>query len=256
MIGIIIGLIIVLILGVVSVNAFQQHKEKLEQDKKALAAKQKAIIDETEILIMNLIALPQNPVMYSILNSRSLNAAKEIQNVMPDYKGIKKRINEFTERLNSSKKLQVSAEKTDESFNLPNEEKELVVILQCIKKLRAVIRSEQSKGALDPQVFTVENTLLEAMQLKINVESIFRRGNQAYGNDMLGSARQYYEKAIQTLNDNTPPTEYSKSKLVEVEAKLAEITDALQNSNARDAAQRAKDDENDLDKMFETKKKW
>jgi len=256
MIGIIIGLIIFLILGVVAVNAVQQHKEKLAQDKKALASKQKAIIDETENLILNSSALPQNPVISTILNSRSLNAAKEIQRTMPEYKGISKRVNELAERVSSSKKMQASGQSKEENFHLPSNEKELVVILQCIKKLRAVLRSEHSKGAVEAQTFTIENQRLETMQLKINVESIVRRGDKAYSNEMLGSARQYYEKAIHTLNNHTPPSEYITRKLAEVGAQLEEITDALQNTNARDAAQRAKDDEDDLDKMFEPKKKW
>ena len=64
--GIIIALIIALIIIVVVVNAIQQHKEKLEHEKRAKAAKQKAIIDETEELILSLANLPSNPSLIKI----------------------------------------------------------------------------------------------------------------------------------------------------------------------------------------------
>ena len=52
MIAIIVGLIVALIIIVVVVSAIQQHKEKMEAEKRAQVAKQKAIIDETEELVM------------------------------------------------------------------------------------------------------------------------------------------------------------------------------------------------------------
>ncbi|MFT6920112.1 MAG: Na+-transporting methylmalonyl-CoA/oxaloacetate decarboxylase gamma subunit, partial [Cognaticolwellia sp.] len=46
--GIIFALIIALIIIVVVLGAIQQHKEKVQREKRTKAAKQKAIIDETE----------------------------------------------------------------------------------------------------------------------------------------------------------------------------------------------------------------
>ena len=78
MIAIIVGLIIALIVIVVVVTSIQQHKEKLEAEKRVKVAKQKAIIDESEELIFNLANLPSNPNIVKILNHRSLNAAKNM----------------------------------------------------------------------------------------------------------------------------------------------------------------------------------
>jgi len=253
--GIIIGLVIALVIIVVIVNGIQQHKEKLEQEKRAKAAKQKAIIDETEELIMNMAHLPPNPVVIEILNRRSYNAAKAMKQIMPEMKQIASRVQEMEARLNASKEM--AANSTGEvSFTLPDNEQQLVVILQTIKKLRATLKSEQSKGALDAQTFMAEDHKLDAIQLKISVESMHKRGNAAYQKDMLGSARQYYEKAMQTLNDHPRQTEYSQNKKVELEAVLEEITAALKNTNARDAAKKAKAEEDDLDVLFQPKKKW
>ena len=254
MIAIIVGLIVALVIIVVAVNAIQQHKEKLEQEKRARVAKQKAIIDETEELILNLALLPDNPAIIDVLNRRSLNAAKSILQIMPEMKGIKSRVQELESRLEASKDL--AANKPEEKFVLPDNEQQLVQILQCIKKLRVTLKSEQSKGAIDAQTFMQQDLRLDGMQLKINIESLLKRGNSAYSKEMLGSARQYYEKAQQTINASTNQTEYTQAKKTEIEDKLAEITNELKNTNAKDAAKKAKSEEDDLDMLFQPKKKW
>jgi hypothetical protein len=253
--GIIIALIIALIIIVVIVNAIQQHKEKLEQEKRAKVAKQKAIIDETEELLLNLAHLPNNPNLVQILNRRSLSAAKVMSQIVPENKLIRKRVQEMEARVKAAG--DASAQPAEEqSFTLPDNEQQLVAILQCIKKLRIMLKSEQSKGNLDPQTYTSEDQRLDAMQLKIGVESLLKRGKLAHQKEMLGSARQYFEKALNTLTGHAIQTEYCVTKRQEVESQLEEITEALKNTNAKDAAKKAKDEEDDLDLLFQPKKKW
>jgi hypothetical protein len=254
--GIIIALIIALIIGVVGVNAYQQHKEKLEKEKRTKVAKQKAIIDETEELILHLANLPSNPKIIEILNRRSFNAAKAMKSVIPDSKPIRSKYQELEARLNASKDLTAAQNSKEESFLLPDNEQQLVAILQCIKKVRLMLKSEQTKGVLDAQTYTQEDGKFDAMQLKIGVESLLKRGNQAYQKEMLGSSRQYFEKALQTLSEHPLQTEYTVKKREEVEAQLEEITTALKSTNAKDAAKKAKDQEDDLDMLFQPKKKW
>lgn len=254
--GIIIALIIALIIIVVAVSAIQQHKEKQAKEQRAKAAKQKAIIDESEELIFNLANLPNNPNIINILNRRSLNAAKAMKSILPASKPIRNKVDEFEARLSASQDLSSSQPAKEEKFVLPDNEQQLVSILQCIKKLRATLKSEQTKGALDAQTFTHEDQKLDAMQLQIGVESLLKRGNMAYQKDMLGSARQYFEKALQTLSAHPLQTDYITSKTAEVETQLGEITNALKSTNAKDAAKKAKDEEDDLDMLFQPKKKW
>ena len=194
--------------------------------------------------------------MVKILNRRSLNAAKTMQELMPEVKGIKKRVQELKSRLKASEDLADSQVGSEETFTLPDNEQQLVAILQCIKKLRAVLKSEQSKGALDAQTFTAEDQKLAAMQLKINIESLIKRGTQAYNKEMLGSARQYFEKALQSLTNSTVKNDYVTTRFAEINQQLEEITDALKNTNAKDAAKKAKSEEDELDLLFQPKKKW
>jgi len=258
MIAIIVGLIIALIVIVVVVNAFQQHKEKIESGKRALVAKQKAVIDETEELILNMALLPENPGVIEILNRRILNAAKQMAKIMPELKGIKSRVQELESRLAASKELASNPNTNSnvEQFALPDNEQQLVQILQCIKKLRATLKSEQSKGVLDAQSYMQHDKRLDALQVKINIESLLKRGNQALSKEMLGSARQYYEKALSTISNTSNQSEYVQAKKADIEEKLEQITAELKNTNACDAAKKAKSEEDDLDMLFQPKKKW
>lgn len=253
--GIIIALIIALIIIVVIVNAIQQHKEKQEQDKRAKAAKQKAIIDENEELLLSLANLPNNPNLATILNIRSLNAAKTMATITPENKALTSRIQDMEARVKASE-ANNSQPASEQSFTLPDNEQHLVALLQCIKKLRLTLKSEQTKGNLDAQTFTFEDNKLSAMQLKIGVESLQKRGMMAYQKEMLGSARQYFEKALQTIADSPIQTEYCNTKRAEIDSVLTDITSSLKNTNAKDAAKKAKAEEDDLDMLFQPKKKW
>jgi hypothetical protein len=254
--GIIIALIIALIIIVVAVSSIQQHKAKQEKDKRAKAAKQKAIMDESDELMIQLANLPPNPNLVNILNRRSLNAAKLMTSIVPESKPFKRKVDEIEARLKASQDLSSSESGPEVNFVLPDDEQQLVSILQCIKRLRITLKSEQVKGALDAQTFTHEDQKLDAMQLKIGVESILKRGKIAYDKEMLGSARQYFEKALQTLSAHPLQSEYIANKKAQVEVQLEEITNALKNTNAKDAAKKAKDEEDDLDMLFAPKKKW
>lgn len=255
MIIIIIGLIVLLVIGVVVINGVQQHKAKQEQEKRAKSAKFKAIIDESEELIVNLSHLPPSPALVNILNRRSLNAAKSMLQINPGSKPTKQKVQEYEAKLNDAKGAEAGLN-SEEVFNLPDNEQQLVSILQTIKKLRAMLKSEQSKGKLDTQLFSQQDLRLDAMQLRIGVESIVSRGQKAYAKEMLGSARQYFEKALQMLTSHPNQSEYTRTKRSEIEDQLEEITTALKVTNAKDAAKKAKDQEDDLDMLFQPKKKW
>ncbi|TWX68150.1 hypothetical protein [Colwellia sp. C1TZA3] len=253
--GIIIALIIALIIIVIVLTAMQQHKEKMQREKRAKAAKQRAIIDETEELILSIANLPNNPHLVLILNNRSLNAAKSMAKILPEDKPLNKRVRDMEERISTSES-NTSYEENEQNFTLPDNEQQLVAALQCIKKLRVILKSEQSKGNLDAQTFAQEDHKLSAMQLKIGVETLQKRGVIAYQKEMLGSARQYLEKALQTISEHPIQTKYCLSKREEIQSVLDDITSSLNNTNAKDAAKKIKREEDDLDLLFQPKKKW
>lgn len=255
MIMIIIGLIVALLVIVIVVNAIQQHKAKVEKDRRNMAAKQKAIINETEELIANLAHVPSSPSLAEVLYLRSLNATKALKDIIPETKNIDEKIRDYKSRHKVTKELAASNNQ-EVAFSLPDNEQHLVAILQTIKKLRMILKSEQNKGILDSQKFMFEDKRLDAVQLKINIESLMKRADQAYSKNLVGSSRQYYEKALQSIKDHPTPLEYKAEKKNEIENRLQEISDELKNSNAEDRAKKAKSEEDDLDLLFQPKKKW
>lgn len=250
---IVIVLIIVLVVIAIAVNAVQQHKEKQENERRAQVARHKAIIDETETILMNAANVPLSVKIIIILLNRILNALKDSYALQPEIQGLKQRIEETAARINNMNPDDASQ---DELTQLPDAEKQLIGLIQGIKKLRSVLRSEHSKGKIDTQQFMSEDKRLERMQLKINVETSIKRGVKARSTNMLGSARQYFEKAIITLEAQTNPDEYVHAKLQEVQSYLKEITAELKSTNARDVSKKQKDEEDDLDILFAPKKKW
>jgi len=143
-----------------------------------------------------------------------------------------------------------------EKIVLPENDKQIIALVQGIKKIRNLLRSEHSKGKVDTQIFLNEDKRLEKLQLRINVESQAKRGMAARSANMLGSARQYFEKAIATLSAQTYSDEYISSKKAEIENLLEEITNELKVTNATDRKKKAEQEQDDLDVLFAPKKKW
>ena len=257
MIAIIVGLLIGLIVFVVVVSSIRQHKEKVQAEKRSRVAKQKLIMDENEQLIIQLANLPSSPNMLVILNKRSLNSAKRIKSLLPETRGINKRIDDISARIKLAETaVENQTSSIDESFILPDDDKQLIAMLQCIKKIRITLKSEQTKGALDAKTYSIEESRYSAIQLKINVETLTKRGLQAQSKGLNGSARQLFEKCLITLSKHPVKTEYVLTKEAEIHQSLSEITDSLKTTNATDAAKKVKSEENELDLIFQPKKKW
>lgn len=250
-VSIIIVLIVALIVIALWVSAVQQHKEKQETERRKELTKQKAIIEETEEALMNSANIPLSENIIRVLQRRSYEALSSMVNHSPNSKALKNRMNESKEQLSNP----VQGNNSD-NLSLPSNDKQLVALIQGIKKLRVILRSEHSKGRVDSQVFGGEDKRLEKLQLRINIESQIKRGLSARSASMVGSARQYFEKAYATLSAVTYSDEYVNAKRQEVESYLEEISTELKVSNATALKKKAEAEQDDLDVLFAPKKKW
>ncbi|MCV2885270.1 hypothetical protein OE749_11260 [Aestuariibacter sp. AA17] len=251
---IVIILIVALIVVAIVVNAVQQHRERIEAEKRTEVAKQRAIIDETENVLMAADSMPVSQQLVHILHQRIYNALKVINEMTPGVADIKQRIKESEER---SKAINVSAEPpAPDAFRLPDNDKLIIQYIQAIKKFRVLLRSEHSKGKVDSSTFAKEDRLLAALQLRVNVETLIKRGNAALQTGMMGSARQYFEKAKSALEAQNTLDDYAKQKLQSITEQLKEIQDNLRNANAEDRKKKKSEENGDLDELFAPKKKW
>ncbi|HSG50720.1 MAG TPA: hypothetical protein VLA40_01335, partial [Rheinheimera sp.] len=196
----IITLVVALIVIAIIVNAIQQHKERLASLKRAEFSKFRTMLEDTEELIVNSANVPLSPAISQMLLKRIAFTLKAMVELEPGARDIKQRLQETEKRLTDAPGDNISF--TD-SVTLPDNDQALISMIKGIKKLRTVLRAEHARGNVDTQMVIQEDRRLEVLQLRINVESQIKRGNQARSNNMLGSARQYFEKALTALT-NTP----------------------------------------------------
>lgn len=248
----IIILIALLIIAAIFINAFQQHRAKIEAEKRAEAAKQRAIIDETENVIMACSNMPVSGRLMLVLQNR-VHSALKVLNDLGGSADIKQRLNEAEQR---SKAMEAMDGTQLSEFMLPDNDKLIIQYIQAVKKLRVLLRSEHSRGKVDTKTFVEEDKQLEKLQLKVNVETLIKRGRNALQSNMLGSARQYFEKAIAALENQNQPDEYAVSRLSTLKEWLHSIQDNLKNANAQDRARKKEQERDELDELFAPKKKW
>lgn len=249
---IIIILIVLLVVAAIFINAYQQHRAKIEAERRAEVAKQRAIVDETENVLMACSNMPVSERLMAILQQRVLNALK-IMNDLQSTTELKQRINSAQDNASPD---EVSSSANIADFVLPDSDKLIIQYIQAVKKLRIILRSEHSKNKVDTKTFIEEDKRLERLQLKVNVETLIKRGRSALQSNMLGSARQYFEKAIVALENQTSPDEYVTSRLSTIKEWLSEIQANLKNANAQDRARRKEAERDELDELFAPKKKW
>lgn len=253
MFTIIIILIVLLVVAAIFINAYQQHRAKIEAERRTEVAKQRTIVDETENVILACANMPVSQRLMAILQQRVVNALK----VINDHNSTA----EIKQRLKDARQ-QPSVDDTDANapdlneFTLPDSDKLIIQYIQAVKKLRVVLRSEHSKNKVDTKTYVEEERHLERLQLKINVETLVKRGRSALGSGMLGSARQYFEKAIHALENQSNPDDYTSSRLATLKESLSDIQNNLKSANAEDRAKRKEQERDELDELFAPKKKW
>ncbi|ABG40144.1 conserved hypothetical protein [Paraglaciecola sp. T6c] len=251
---IIIVLIVSLIVMAIIVNAVQQHRNKVEAEKRVEVAKQKNVIDETEEILLATEHITVSQQLKFIFQQRIVNALKIIAQVNPGVMDISSRIESASNKL---KELSANQEPVStDSFNLPNSDKQVVAYIKCVKKMRGLLRSEYTKGRVDSSAFMVEDKYLERLQLRANVETLMRRGESSMQAQQLGSARQCIEKAITALDSQSQPDDYIIQRKQELERQLKQIQDSLRSANTEDVRKRKESERNELDELFSEKKKW
>lgn len=248
-------LVVALFVLAIVVNAMQQHKQKVELERRQKLARFKHVYDEAEELISIAGTLPVGKTTILALNRRAKDALQRMLTVAPTGEN-KARFEDYSQRVNalaSDNSGNDDGDTLSNGFEVPENDKQVIGMINAVKKLRNTLRNEHTKGKVDTQSFLKEDRTLVKVQLHISVESLIRRGQMAHKSQMLGSARQYFEKALKTLEDQTFTDDYISTRKAKVGEQLAEITEELRDSNARDAKNRKKDE---LEELFQPKRKW
>ncbi|CAM3903813.1 hypothetical protein [Rheinheimera salexigens] len=249
----IIVLIVALIIIGIIVSAIQQHKERLAALKRAEYSKLRAMLEDSEELLLNSSNVPLSPAISQMLLKRISFTLKAMVDLEPKAKDLRHRLNETESRLNADES---KVNHFNDALTLPDNDQQLISMIKGIKKLRLVLRGEHARGNVDTQVVIEEDKRLETLQLRINVESQIKRGLKARSNGMLGSARQYFEKALAALSNFPHQDDYVTARQSEVILTLESIATQLKDGNARDRVKKEEKDTKDMDELFGPKRKW
>ena len=248
---IVIALIILLIIMAIIVGAVQQNRQRLELERRKKLARFRSSLEQIEDLIHMSSFFPIGKSMLVVLNSRALEILKGMNAASPS-KDYKARIQDYEERIQSVDRNDTSL--ISEDFEIPENNKQIIAMINGLKRLRSTLRNEHSRGRVDSNVFSVEDQRLTKLQLKISIETLIRRGRHAYESHMLGSARQYYEKALRTIEDQSFSDDYATSRQQSIKKALEQIAQELKDAHTRDKEKHKKED--DLEELFQPKRKW
>lgn len=253
LVTLIITLIIALVIIAVIVSAIQQHKERLATLKRAEYSKLRALLEDSEELLVNSANVPLSPAISQMLLKRTAFTLRAMVELEPGLRDLKQRLQETESQLTSTN---ADNSTFSDAVTLPDNDQQLIGMIKGIKRLRTVLRGEHARGNIDTQMVIQEDRRLEVLQLRINVESQIKRGNQARTNNMLGSARQYFEKALTALTNTPHQDDYTSTRKSEVMQALEDIATQLKEGNVRDREKKEEKENKDLDELFAPKRKW
>ncbi|MCG3728025.1 DNA repair protein [Vibrio cincinnatiensis] len=252
-IGLIIALVAILLVLTLGYNIMLQYKLKVETTKKQESARYLTIIDATEDLIGNAHHLPFSKDLLVCLNNRILDALQNMLDLDPKNKQLAQRVENMQTQIQHLKENHQGGEST--TFKVPSSDKQAIVMLKLVKRLRDTIRSEHNKGRFDTQAYVTENARLETIQIRINIENVIKRANDAIVRGQPGTALQLLRKGIDVLstkNDN-----YSNQAREKLQAMYDEVEARRQSKNASEVKQLEEKERNsDMEALFGEKKKW
>ncbi|WP_115719004.1 hypothetical protein [Gallaecimonas mangrovi] len=254
MIYIVIAVIAVLLVGIVLINVVQQQRQKQEAERRQELAKQKAIVDETESLLPIAGQMPISSHLVAMLYGRLAEALMAAYRIGND-SSMKKRAEDA---LLQQKQALQSFRASDDNLRLPDNEQQMVQLLQAIKLLIAVLRTEFNKGKVEAEVFRTESAFLDRIRLKINVEGLISRGVSAKLIKQVGSARQFLNKAKQLASTQAHQDNYLRGKLSEIQLHLDELNAASASAMVQKPPKKENEPQqpDDVDLLFSPKKKW
>lgn len=252
-IAILVCVSLLIILGLV-LNVVQQHKRKIEGERRNEAVRLKLVVDDTEQLLSAISAIPVSKNLMIILHTRILESMKSIAELTGE-SNMQSHINDRTTLLESIKSNYQSMPL--ERFRLPEDDRQVLQFVQLIKKVKTLLRAEHNRGRIAPDVYAAEVKRADLLQIRINIDSVIKRARIAIHAKQMGSAKTYLDKAIATLSQiNREGDEFVAKKLEEANELLGIVDEAREARQARDVQERKDKEANDLDLLFQPKKKW
>lgn len=252
-IGLIIALVAILLVLILGYNIILQYNAKVATAKKQESARYIAIIDATEELIGHAHHMPFSKDLLLCLNNRILDAVQNMYELDPKNKQLEQRVAHVKQQIDNLQTNFQSGESA--AFKVPSSDKQAIVMLKLVKRLRDTVRNEHNKGRFGTEAYVTENARLESIQVRINIENVVKRSKDAVVRGQPGTAIQLLRKGLDVLA--TKNDAYSAQAREKLQTMYDEIEKRRQNKNATDMQQMVdKEREEDMDVLFGEKKKW
>ena len=258
-IPVIILLVALLLFVLIGYNIIQQYKEKLAIEKRIAIAKQRAIVSEVDELLLNATHIPFSKALLLIMQQRIRNALIVMINSSPNNNAMREHLKSTDAQIKQIRESYVSP--TADAFKLPGSDSESLAMLQITKKLRAVIRSEHTKGKISTDVFVAENHRIEIIQLKIHLQNGLKRIVEAKISNQFNTAFKMIEKflkVLSTVTDQDAFLDLKKKELIQLREEIKNITSQHAQKVIKEQKQKHTEKTDDLgvDSIFQDKKKW
>lgn len=250
-------LIALLLFVLIGYNIVQQYKQKVESEKRIAISKQRAVIIEVDELLLSATRMPFSKSLLLILQNRIRNALLLMLKKSPTNELIREHLKNTDAQI---QQLRNNYTPPDESiFRTPESDRDAIALLQVTKKIRAVLRSEHAKGKINTEVFVAEDRRLEIMQLKINLENSLKRIFDAKLNKQFGTANQMINKLLPILDGITDKDSYLEKRhkqLLDIKNEIKEFLVKHSDKQLQQIQAKEAEKQNDLDVIFQDKKKW
>lgn len=262
MLPLIISLVGLLLVVLIGYNVIQQYKQKAEVEKRISTSKQHAIISEVDELLLFATKIPFSKTLLLVLKNRVRNALFTMANISPSVRAYREQFTDVEAQIKQIKDNY--SEPSSNDFQIPVNDKEGLVLIQATKKIRAVLRSEHSKGKVNTNIFVAENRQLELVQLKINLKTSLKRVSDAKAAQHYDIAKQMLDKLLKVL-DSIPDKDQDlinkQQQLIEennqIATMIAETRSTLSPTpNDDNRALKENEKKKERDMLFGDKQKW
>jgi len=242
------------VLLLIVLTVMQQQRSRVDSEKRTEISRLTISIDETEDLLSRIANIPVTKALMIILHNRILETQKSIMSINNE-RAMAAQINDRQQLIDSIANSFPS--KGLDTFRLPNDDREVLQMVQLLKRLKGLINNEHKRGRINPEIFANEIKRADLMQIRININSIIGRAKSAVEAKQVGSARTYLDKAIKTLKAiNSDGDAFVNSKLSEAQAMLAKLDQVKIDRDERTRKEKEEKTSTDLDIIFQPKKKW
>ena len=252
-IGLIIALVAILLVLVLGYNIILQYNAKVATARKQESARYIAIIDATEDLIGHAHHMPFSKELLLCLNNRILEAVLNMYELDPKNKQLEQRVQHVKQQIENLKANFQGGESA--AFKVPSSDKQAIVMLKLVKRLRDTVRNEHNKGRFNTEAYVAENARLESIQVRINIENVVKRSTDAIVRGQPGTAIQLLRKGLDVLA--TKNDAYSAQAREKLQTMYDDVEKRRQKQNVVERQQTADQErEDDMEVLFGEKKKW